>query len=81
MERIWITSSRHTKICSRPTSASSAIPAIWRWHSGDYLRPASIVAAEVRLKDPSKDLHSGIYGGSIANPVNALCENVRQACG
>jgi acetylornithine deacetylase/succinyl-diaminopimelate desuccinylase-like protein len=31
-----------------------------------------IVAAEIRLKGPSKDLHSGIYGGSIANPVNAL---------
>lgn len=31
-----------------------------------------IVAAEVRLKGPSKDLHSGIYGGSIANPINAL---------
>lgn len=31
-----------------------------------------IVAAEVRLKGPGKDLHSGIYGGSIANPVNAL---------
>ena len=31
-----------------------------------------IVAAEVRLRGPSKDLHSGIYGGSIANPVNAL---------
>lgn len=31
-----------------------------------------IVAAEVQLKGPSKDLHSGIYGGSIANPVNAL---------
>jgi acetylornithine deacetylase/succinyl-diaminopimelate desuccinylase-like protein len=31
-----------------------------------------IVAAEVRLRGPAKDLHSGIYGGSIANPVNAL---------
>jgi len=31
-----------------------------------------IVAAEVTLTGPSKDLHSGIYGGSIANPVNAL---------
>jgi acetylornithine deacetylase/succinyl-diaminopimelate desuccinylase-like protein len=31
-----------------------------------------IVAAEVRLTGPSRDLHSGIYGGSIANPVNAL---------
>jgi acetylornithine deacetylase/succinyl-diaminopimelate desuccinylase-like protein len=33
-----------------------------------------IVAAEVRFKGPSKDLHSGIYGGSIANPVNALAK-------
>ena len=31
-----------------------------------------IVAAEVRLTGPSKDLHSGVYGGSIANPVNSL---------
>lgn len=33
-----------------------------------------IVAVEVRLKGPSKDLHSGIYGGAIANPVNALAK-------
>ena len=31
-----------------------------------------IVAAEVRLTGPSKDLHSGVFGGSIANPVNAI---------
>ncbi len=31
-----------------------------------------IVAAEVRLRGPDHDLHSGIYGGSIANPLNAL---------
>ena len=31
-----------------------------------------IIAAEVRLTGPSKDLHSGVYGGSISNPVNAL---------
>lgn len=31
-----------------------------------------IVAAEVRLQGPDHDLHSGIYGGSIANPLNAL---------
>ncbi len=31
-----------------------------------------IVAAEVRLRGPAKDLHSGVYGGSLANPVNAL---------
>ncbi len=31
-----------------------------------------IVAAEVRLTGPSKDLHSGVFGGAVANPVNAL---------
>lgn len=31
-----------------------------------------IVACEVTLHGPKQDLHSGIFGGSIANPVNAL---------
>lgn len=31
-----------------------------------------IIAAEVKLTGPSKDLHSGIFGGSIANPANAI---------
>jgi acetylornithine deacetylase/succinyl-diaminopimelate desuccinylase-like protein len=29
--------------------------------------------AEVTLHGPSHDLHSGMYGGAVANPVNALC--------
>lgn len=33
-----------------------------------------IIAAEVRLTGPCKDLHSGIYGGSIANPANAIAK-------
>ncbi|MCA8995917.1 MAG: dipeptidase [Planctomycetaceae bacterium] len=32
-----------------------------------------IVACEVTLTGPRQDLHSGVFGGSIANPVNALC--------
>ena len=35
-----------------------------------------IVACEVTLKGPKKDLHSGVFGGSVANPVNALCRLV-----
>lgn len=31
-----------------------------------------ILACEVTLRGPSQDLHSGVFGGSIANPVNAL---------
>lgn len=33
-----------------------------------------IVACEVRLTGPEKDLHSGVYGGSVANPANALAK-------
>jgi acetylornithine deacetylase/succinyl-diaminopimelate desuccinylase-like protein len=29
--------------------------------------------AEVTLHGPSHDLHSGMYGGAVVNPVNALC--------
>jgi len=28
---------------------------------------------EVKVTGPDKDLHSGHYGGAIANPINALC--------
>lgn len=33
-----------------------------------------LVYKEIRLKGPKHDLHSGSFGGSIANPVNVLCE-------
>ena len=29
---------------------------------------------EVKVTGPNKDLHSGHYGGAIANPINTLCE-------
>jgi acetylornithine deacetylase/succinyl-diaminopimelate desuccinylase-like protein len=28
---------------------------------------------EVEVTGPNKDLHSGVYGGAVANPVNVLC--------
>ena len=31
-----------------------------------------ILACEVTVEGPSQDLHSGVFGGSVANPVNAL---------
>lgn len=35
-----------------------------------------ILACEVTVHGPRQDLHSGVFGGSIANPVNALCRMI-----
>jgi acetylornithine deacetylase/succinyl-diaminopimelate desuccinylase-like protein len=31
---------------------------------------------EVELQGPARDLHSGMYGGAVHNPVNALCRMI-----
>lgn len=31
---------------------------------------------EVKVTGPDKDLHSGHYGGAVANPINVLCDMV-----
>jgi acetylornithine deacetylase/succinyl-diaminopimelate desuccinylase-like protein len=33
-----------------------------------------IIALEIKLRGPSRDLHSGIYGGTVDNPAMALCQ-------
>jgi acetylornithine deacetylase/succinyl-diaminopimelate desuccinylase-like protein len=32
-----------------------------------------LVYVEATLHGPSRDLHSGMYGGAVVNPINALC--------
>lgn len=33
---------------------------------------------EVEVTGPNRDLHSGVYGGAVANPINVLCRMVAQ---
>lgn len=37
-----------------------------------------ILAVEVTVHGPSRDLHSGIYGGCVDNPAMALCQMLAQ---
>ena len=36
---------------------------------------------EVKVTGPSRDLHSGHYGGTVANPVQVLCEMIASLIG
>jgi acetylornithine deacetylase/succinyl-diaminopimelate desuccinylase-like protein len=37
-----------------------------------------LVYIEATLIGPSHDLHSGMYGGTLVNPINALCDVIAQ---
>jgi len=33
---------------------------------------------QVKVTGPNRDLHSGVYGGAVSNPINALCDMIAQ---
>lgn len=52
-------------VISDSSQYSADVPAITTGLRG-------IIAAEVFVTGPKKDLHSGVFGGSVANPANGL---------
>ena len=50
----------------------------------DYERPSigyglrGLVYMEIQIEGPNKDLHSGGYGGSVANPLNVISDIIAQ---
>lgn len=35
-----------------------------------------IVYLQVEVEGPNRDLHSGVYGGAVGNPINILCQMI-----
>lgn len=35
-----------------------------------------IAGIEIEVTGPNRDLHSGVYGGAVANPITVLCEMI-----
>ena len=33
---------------------------------------------QIEVTGPNRDLHSGVYGGAVANPINVLCQMISQ---
>ena len=56
-------------LVSDTTMISESVPSI---NCG--MRGLSYV--EVKVTGPNKDLHSGHYGGAVANPINVLCDMI-----
>jgi acetylornithine deacetylase/succinyl-diaminopimelate desuccinylase-like protein len=65
---------RHRKklACDAVVISDTGIPSLQ--HPALTYGLRGIAALEVRVDGPSRDLHSGIYGGSVDNPAMVLCE-------
>ncbi len=58
--------------CNAVIISDNTIPSLKHPALGYALR--GIAALEIKIWGPSRDLHSGIYGGSVDNPALVLCQ-------
>lgn len=68
----WVEANKEKLACdvilvSDTTMISEKVPSINCGMRG-------VTYLQVNVKGPDKDLHSGHYGGAVANPINALCD-------
>lgn len=72
----WVRDNREMLACdvilvSDTTMISAKVPSINCGMRG-------LAYMEIVVKGPSADLHSGHYGGAVANPANVLCDIISQ---
>ena len=39
------------------------------------------VLLQIEVTGPNRDLHSGTFGGAVANPINVLCKLIADVTG
>lgn len=70
----WVEANKERLACdvilvSDTTMISDKVPSINCGMRG-------VTYMQVNVKGPDKDLHSGHYGGAVANPINTLCDMI-----
>ncbi len=70
----WVEANKERLACdvilvSDTTMLSDKVPSINCGMRG-------VTYLQVNVKGPDKDLHSGHYGGAVANPINTLCDMI-----
>jgi acetylornithine deacetylase/succinyl-diaminopimelate desuccinylase-like protein len=68
---IFLKQHRNVLRCEAIVISDTGIPSLK--HPALTYALRGIVALEIRIDGPTRDLHSGIYGGSVENPAMALC--------
>lgn len=72
----FLKANRHELACKAVVISDTGMPSL-KFPALTYaLR--GIIACEVTVHGPSRDLHSGIYGGTVDNPALALCQILGQ---
>src|SRR6476469_8202609 len=72
----FLQKNRKTLDCDSVVISDMGIPSIDQPALTYSLR--GIVAFEIIVHGPSRDLHSGLFGGSLENPAMALCQMLAQ---